>query len=229
MSTQHTPGAQPKPVPSFLLLPCCTKVLAVSQGLLQGDEGWGRFRTPPGTSSPDPAAPKAEPCHRICCSKGPYVGQHSGICLKCRFLSPARWDRLLSLFTRLSSDCGPLRWGLCPRIWSSWMGAGGRLREDADRQLAQGQGEKLQGKAPGFDQQRELWAFKPPGCPQPARQTRRKGFQKALPGPAFGCAKLCMLFDNCILLIKQFYRLSPLSLPIFLSFTHSVIVPGSLP
>ena len=50
----------------------------------------------------------------------------------------------------------------------------------------------------------------------------RKGFQKAL-------AKLCMLFDNCILLIKQFYRLSALSLPIFLSFTHSVIVPGSFP
>ena len=187
-----------------------------SRGMKGGGASGHPLEPPPLTWQP----PRAEPCHGICCSKGPCVGQHSGACLKCRFLSPAPWDRLLSLFTRLSSDCGPLRWGLCPRIRSSWMGVGGRLREDADRQLAQRQGEKPQGKAPGFHQQRELWAFKPPGCPQPARQARRKGFQKALPGaPHLGVQNsACCLttvyflsssFTGCQLSAFLFFSLSP--------------------
>lgn len=49
-----------------------------------------------------------------------------GAHLKCRFLSPAERDRLVTLLTR------SLRLDLCPRVPSSWMGTGGRLRKGAN-------------------------------------------------------------------------------------------------
>lgn len=186
----------------------------------------GGFRTPPGTSSPDPAAPEGRALSLDLLLRGPLRGttlrQH---CLKCRFLSPARRDRLLSLFTRLFSDCGPLRWGLCPRIRSSWTGPGGRLREDADRCQAQGQGKGA--RLPPLEGAADLQTTWPPAAGPP---DLKEWISEGSPGgPSLGCAKPCTLFDNCILLIKQFYRLSALSLPVFLSFTHSVIGLSFLP
>lgn len=141
-------------------------------GTSPGELRVGGFRTPPGTSSPDPAAPEGRALSLDLLLRGPLRGttlrQH---CLKCRFLSPAQRDRLLSLFTRLSSDCGPLRWGLCPRIRSSWTGAGGRLREDADRRQAQGQGEKPQGKGARFPPLEGAVDLQTTWPPAAARQT----------------------------------------------------------
>ena len=174
----------------------------------------GGFRTPPGTSSPDPAAPKGRALSPDLLLRGPLRGttlrQH---CLKCRFLSPAQRDLLLSLFTSLSSDCGPLRWGLCPRIRSSWMSAGGRLREDADRRQAQGQGEKPHGQGarlPPVEGAVDLQTTWPPAARPP---DPKEGISEgSRGGPHLGVQNSA----NCILLIKQFYRLSALSLLVFL-------------
>ena len=76
-------------MPCFLLLPCCRKVLAVSQGLLQGDEGWGRFRTPSGTSSPDLAAPKGRALSRDLLLQGPLSGTTLGRLFKMQISEPS--------------------------------------------------------------------------------------------------------------------------------------------
>lgn len=190
-------------------------------GISPGGLRVGGFRTPPGTSSPDPAAPKGRALSPDLLLRGPLRGttlrQH---CLKCRFLSPARRDLLLSLFTSLSSDCGPLRWGLCPRIQSSWIGAGGRLREDADRRQAQGQGEKPQGKGawlPPVEGAVDLQTTWPPTARPP---DPKEGISEGSPGgPHLGVQNsarcltivyfLSSSFTGCQLSAFLFFSLSP--------------------
>lgn len=76
-------------MPSFPHLPCCTKVLTVSQGPLQGDEGWRRFRTPPGASSPDPAAPKGRALSPDLLLQGPLCGTTLGRLFKMQISEPS--------------------------------------------------------------------------------------------------------------------------------------------
>lgn len=57
-----------------------------------------------------------------------------------------------------------------------------------------------------------------PLCTLPP-QPQRKRFCEIFPRATPGFAKLCMLFDNYILLIKQFYRLSALGFP-YLPLSH---------
>ena len=194
-------------MPSFHLLPCCRKVLAVSQGLLQGDEGWGRFRTLPGTSSPDPAAPKGRALSLDLLLQGPLSGTTLRSLFKMQISEPSPVGPTPLSFHQA------LQWLRSPEVGSLppnpelLDGYRWPAREDADRQLAQRQGEKPQGKAPGFHQQRELWAFKPPGCPQLGRD-----FRRLLQNSACCLTTVYFLsssFTGCQLSAFLFFSLSP--------------------
>ena len=210
MSTQHTPGSvrvEGSLCLPFTSYPAAEKCWLCPRDFSRGMKGGGASEHPPGTSSPDPAAPKGRALARDLLLQGPLRGTTLRSLFKMQISEPSPVGPTPLSFHQA------LQWLRSPEVGSLppnpelLDGYRWPAREDADRQLAQRQGEKPQGKAPGFHQQRELWAFKPPGCPQLGRD-----FRRLLQNSACCLTTVYFLsssFTGCQLSAFLFFSLSP--------------------